>query len=87
MVEGDTIEAEDLALGDEVSATRRPLPAASVTVKEVPPQSLDDFKGAEKQKILEALEGNGWNRAKAARALDIPRRTFYRRLKEHGILQ
>ncbi|MFT5358665.1 MAG: serine/threonine-protein kinase PknK [Polyangiales bacterium] len=86
MVEGDTIEAADLALGDEVSATRRPLPAASVET-EVPPQSLDDFKGAEKQKILAALEGNGWNRAKAARALDIPRRTFYRRLKEHGILQ
>lgn len=87
MVEGDTIEAEDLALGDEASATHRQLPAATTSPQEVPPQSLDDFKGAEKQKILEALEGNGWNRAKAARALDIPRRTFYRRLKEHGILE
>ncbi len=27
----------------------------------------------------------GWNRAKAARALGMARRTFYRRLKEHGI--
>ncbi len=40
----------------------------------------------ERARILEALEANGWNRSKAARALGIPRRTFYRRLKEYGIL-
>ncbi|MEM6958769.1 MAG: sigma-54-dependent Fis family transcriptional regulator, partial [Myxococcota bacterium] len=78
LVDGDTIDADDLALNESDVATQMPA---------IPSQSLGDFKSDEKQRILAALEANGWNRAKAARALSIPRRTFYRRLKEHGILQ
>ena len=44
-----------------------------------------DFKDAERDRILQTLNAHGWNRAKAARALGMARRTFYRRLKEHGI--
>ena len=92
MVESDVIEAEDLALGgltavDSAMASRVAATVAEVPVGEAPAQSFEDFKTDEKQRILQALEQNGWNRAKAARALGIPRRTFYRRLKEHGILQ
>ena len=49
-------------------------------------ECLDDFREAERRKILAALEQNGWNRARAAKALGMPRRTFYRRLQEHRIL-
>jgi transcriptional regulator of acetoin/glycerol metabolism len=53
---------------------------------EPPPGDLEAFKNREKQRILGALESHGWNRAKAAQALNMPRRTFYRRLSEFGIL-
>ena len=39
----------------------------------------------EKQEILATLEAHGWNRSSAARALGMPRRTFYRRLEKYGI--
>jgi len=96
MVEGDVIEAEDLALDDGVSATdqiaqsrgRLAVEAADEHAeRKPPPQSFDDFQKDEKQRILEALEANNWNRVRAAKALDIPRRTFYRRLKQYDILQ
>jgi len=34
----------------------------------------------------ERLNGLQWNRVQAAKQLGLPRRTFYRRLKEYGIL-
>jgi transcriptional regulator with GAF, ATPase, and Fis domain/tetratricopeptide (TPR) repeat protein len=60
------------------SATR-PTPHAS----EAPPSA--DRKNDEKQRILEALQRHNWNRVRAAQALRMPRRTFYRRLKDYGI--
>ncbi len=45
-----------------------------------------DFKSSEKEDILGALASTNWNRAQAAKRLGIPRRTFYRRLKEFGIV-
>ncbi len=39
----------------------------------------------ERERIIEALEASGWNKSKAARMLQIPRRTFYRRLDEYEI--
>ncbi len=50
------------------------------------PSDLRGFKQRERQRILDALERHGWNRVKAATALGMPRRTFYRRLSEFGIL-
>jgi transcriptional regulator with GAF, ATPase, and Fis domain len=72
---GDTIEAEDLAI-ETGRATQAPSTEASTYV---------DFKESERDRILATLNAHGWNRAKAARALGMARRTFYRRLKEHGI--
>jgi DNA-binding NtrC family response regulator len=40
---------------------------------------------SEREVILRALEEADWNRVKAAELSGIPRRTFYRRLKEYGI--
>ena len=84
MAEGPVLEPGDLAFGTDVAANVSVVPVAAPAV--APPQSFDDFKDVEKQRILAALEENDWNRARTARALGIPRRTFYRRLKEHEIL-
>jgi transcriptional regulator with GAF, ATPase, and Fis domain len=51
-----------------------------------PPATEADWKALERERILAALESTSWNRARAASELGMPRRTFYRRLKEHGIL-
>ena len=71
----DCIEAEELAIeAGRVSPPR---------ITDL--GNYDDFKEAERDQILATLNTHGWNRAKAARALGMARRTFYRRLKEHGI--
>jgi serine/threonine-protein kinase PknK len=84
LVEGTTIEPADLALDGERRSSMppalEPVPHATVA------QSLEDFRESERRKILGALEQHNWNRARAAKALGMPRRTFYRRLQEHRIL-
>jgi transcriptional regulator with GAF, ATPase, and Fis domain len=42
-------------------------------------------RDGEKDRIIGALRACNWNRVKAAHMLGLPRRTFYRRLKEYGI--
>ncbi len=83
LVEGATIEPVDLALDD---ATLSSAPPAVISVAPEPPQNLEDYRVKERRDILAALEAHGWNRARAAKALGMPRRTFYRRLQEHSIL-
>jgi serine/threonine-protein kinase PknK len=48
-------------------------------------ESSVEHKAAEKERILGALAACNWNRLQAARMIGLPRRTFYRRLKEFGI--
>jgi serine/threonine-protein kinase PknK len=72
---GDLIEAEELAI--ETGGAPATVSAGA--------SNFRDFKDAERDRILQTLNAHGWNRAKAARALGMARRTFYRRLKEHGI--
>ncbi len=48
--------------------------------------NTDEFKENERARILQALEACNWNRLHAAQRVGLPRRTFYRRLKEFGIL-
>ncbi len=47
--------------------------------------SLDSHKADERERILSALGAANWNRVKAAKLMGMPRRTFYRRLKEYGV--
>ncbi|MGE0787103.1 MAG: sigma 54-interacting transcriptional regulator [Sandaracinaceae bacterium] len=96
MAEGDVIDADDLALSDEGVVLRMPprldralSDGSDARVRapdEAPPASVGEFKDQEKSRILEALETHNWNRVRAAKALGIARRTFYRRLREYGIL-
>jgi DNA-binding NtrC family response regulator len=70
---GDRIDEDDLAFESE------PQPAAV-------PVSGAQRRGLERRRILEALEASGWNRSRACLRLGMPRRTFYRRLREYGVL-
>jgi transcriptional regulator with GAF, ATPase, and Fis domain len=93
MADGTVIEPRDLALADadaeqtteEIREQESSGPSLSSSLPPMP-ADLSSHKQREKQRIIEALERNAWNRAKAATALGIPRRTFYRRLAEFGIL-
>jgi len=72
---GDTIEADELSI-DATAPSPESSPSAG---------NYRDFKDTERDRILATLNAHGWNRARAARALGMARRTFYRRLKEHEI--
>jgi transcriptional regulator with GAF, ATPase, and Fis domain len=74
---------EDFELPDERAAATAPLaPAASHADR---PATLDARRDQERERILEALQRCNWNRAKAAQIIGMPRRTFYRRLKDYRI--
>jgi transcriptional regulator with GAF, ATPase, and Fis domain/tetratricopeptide (TPR) repeat protein len=49
-------------------------------------QNMNDFKDTERERILNALSVCNWNRVQASKMIGVPRRTFYRRLKQYGIL-
>jgi DNA-binding NtrC family response regulator len=69
-------------------------PAAPRSTREVIPRGatiklrkggVSEHRREERERILEALRASNWNRVKAAEISGIPRRTFYRRLREYGI--
>jgi transcriptional regulator of acetoin/glycerol metabolism len=91
MAEGRTIGAQDIGgFGDGAALEASGEGEAETHASSLPtpelPEDLGAFKAREKAKILDALERHAWNRAKAAHELGMPRRTFYRRLTEFGIL-
>jgi DNA-binding NtrC family response regulator len=47
--------------------------------------TLSQHRRDERERILKALQACNWNRVRAAELSGIPRRTFYRRLREYGI--
>jgi DNA-binding NtrC family response regulator len=49
------------------------------------PETISKHRNSEREKILDALKACSWNRLKAAELSGIPRRTFYRRLREYKI--
>ena len=60
--------------------------ATSSSTSTVRARSQEEFRDVEKEKILAALTRCNWNRVQAAKMIGVPRRTFYRRLKEYGIV-
>jgi transcriptional regulator of acetoin/glycerol metabolism len=83
--EGPQIELEDLAIPDSSPRAPSVPPASRGEVDRDPAPSFEAHKQSERDRILSALEKAGWNRLQAAKICGIPRRTFYRRLKEYGI--
>jgi serine/threonine-protein kinase PknK len=47
--------------------------------------TVSEHRREERERILNALRSCNWNRVRAAELSGIPRRTFYRRLREYGI--
>ncbi len=98
MSEGEEIELEDLSLPqgrrETTESTRRASSSTSSTSSGAPSsrapsrevRSKEDFRDSERERILQALQDSQWNRVQAAKIVGMPRRTFYRRLKEYGIL-
>jgi serine/threonine-protein kinase PknK len=49
-------------------------------------ENATEHKAVERERILGALTACNWNRVQAAKMIGVPRRTFYRRLREFGLL-
>jgi transcriptional regulator with GAF, ATPase, and Fis domain len=89
MSEGNELTIDDFELPGAARAASIAPPPRAIE----PPQkggasarSRAEFKDAERERILTALAASNWNRVKAAKMIGLPRRTFYRRLKEFGIV-
>ncbi len=83
------LEIDDFEVPD---SSRRILEGPEARAPRVPSEtdrpvvtSLDSHKATERERILAALGASNWNRVKAAKLVGMPRRTFYRRLKEYEI--
>jgi len=78
---GELITEEDLP--DELRQTRSsdPPPAFSI---EIPEEGIN-LEAVERELLLKALEKSGGNQTRAARYLDISRRTFIYRMEKHNI--
>jgi serine/threonine-protein kinase PknK len=63
-------------------ASARPRRASSAARAE----NASEHKAVERERILGALTACNWNRVQAAKMIGVPRRTFYRRLREFGLL-
>jgi len=77
-----------------LAALPAPEPVAAPTAAVVPvgsgparrsARAISQHHAVERDRIIRALEACNWNRVKAAELSGIPRRTFYRRLREYGI--
>jgi serine/threonine-protein kinase PknK len=93
------IDVEDLDLPDSHGHERSRPPAAEPEDSEEVPstpsgsgearpaarQTLSSHLNDEKARIAEALAACNWNRVRAAEMLGMPRRTFYRRLKQYQL--
>jgi len=81
LADSDVLDVDDFTL----EAPAAPAGTDHPLTTPAPVTTPLDRKERERAQILEALEAAGWNKTRAAQLLDVPRRTFYRRLKEHGI--
>lgn len=81
LTKGDTIVS--ITIPDEIRKTGIPSeqPAAASTDKSI----SDATKEVEKDMILKAMEEAEGNKSKAAKILNMNERTFYRKLKSHGM--
>jgi serine/threonine-protein kinase PknK len=90
MSEDDEITPDDLSIKAATSEHKRReiAKAPAVTKPEEISRETLSAGGSEKERkaIVKALEAAQWNRLKAAKAIGMPRRTFYRRLKEYNLV-
>jgi serine/threonine-protein kinase PknK len=94
MGEGLEIDADDLELPTLGYRSSAPSLPASSRAYARPASSLGNraeskagLRAIERERILGALASANWNRVQAAKLVGLPRRTFYRRLKEFGLVE
>ncbi|MFZ5895280.1 MAG: sigma 54-interacting transcriptional regulator [Myxococcota bacterium] len=86
MSEEDELMPEDFDLPELTGARVAAPPVETPGQRRVGPKgTTSEHLRGERERILEALRACNWNRVKAAELTGIPRRTFYRRLREYGI--
>ncbi|MGM0454338.1 MAG: helix-turn-helix domain-containing protein, partial [Thermodesulfobacteriota bacterium] len=66
-----------------------------IRIEHLPPEIRSDMKSSASESggngnltrkaILDSLEKSGWNKAKAARMLDVSRQTLYRKMREYQV--
>jgi two-component system response regulator AtoC len=82
LADGSTIVRADVEreVAKTVRPSDRPTPLVSADL------SLDSRRReSEKQALVNALSQSGNNRTRAARLLEVSRRTLYNKLREHGL--
>lgn len=84
LAESEMIRAADLNLPSSSAARSRTAPRPSAPTA-LDREAFSERDRDERARILEALDRTGWNRARAAQVLGMPRRTFYRRLQHYGL--
>jgi DNA-binding NtrC family response regulator len=82
MSEDQELLAEDFEISDGFRPTASTTSQLKAPVKKA---TTSQHRRDERERIIEALRSCNWNRVKAAELSGIPRRTFYRRLREYGI--
>jgi transcriptional regulator of acetoin/glycerol metabolism len=84
--EGPELMPEDFEITDAgAGPTRGPLSSVIAAEAAGTVTSLDVHRASERDRIVQALSSCNWNRVRAAELIGMPRRTFYRRLKDYGI--
>ena len=84
----DLPDGRSFAQPDTTPEGREPPPVASparMEARAVQKATISRHHRDEKERIVQALQACNWNRVAAAKLSGIPRRTFYRRLREYGI--
>jgi serine/threonine-protein kinase PknK len=93
LTDEDELDVEDFDLGSTARPNPRPseslsLSSLGATGQARAPNGVARRTSSgeeERQRIMDALSACGQNRVRAAQLLGMPRRTFYRRLKEFAI--
>lgn len=95
---GDSTHEEPIQEAETVDVTDTPQEKQTTTiVSESQPKEMEETADAqnakltlqemEKQRIIEALERNGFNKTKTAKELGMPERTLYRRISKFEIVE
>jgi two-component system response regulator AtoC len=85
LVSDRVIDAADLQLGAGVIVPAGPVDPPPARRGRRPNALHAELTMLERRRILDALEQCGGNQTRAAALLDIPRRTFVKRIAKHGI--
>jgi two-component system, NtrC family, response regulator HydG len=81
---GDIIKPESLPF--EISFSKEENAEKAITKKQAKGNILQSVLGnTEKEMIIKAIEDAGYNKSKAARILNIDRKTLYNKIRQYGI--